>query len=134
MTTPLLLEELSLIQPPEKFSEFKSLSESCKEFQSKICHPRTSNNLIDKVAKTTPDGEKVLLQYANDSYPVLHEDVLPLLQEFLKFKKNHGNKTELKVYENATVLDLVDRLIAKVRALYCCTVIPLLFTISYVYS
>ena len=64
---------------------------------------------------TFPDFPALkLLDFANESYPILPEKVMTLIADFLKFKREHGTEREKKVYEDLDILGLVQRLIAKV--------------------
>merc|ERR1711953_142816 len=56
---------------------------------------------------------ETFLKFANSAYPILHEDVLFLSEQFLQMKKNYGNLIEKTFYEPMNVIDLIDRLIKK---------------------
>ncbi|XP_031342025.1 uncharacterized protein LOC116169949 isoform X1 [Photinus pyralis] len=70
---------------------------------------------IDSVRSKTLSSEipkQSLEKYINSVYPVIHENVLPLLSSFLQHKQTFGNARERKLYQNMTVVALVDRLLA----------------------
>ena len=60
------------------------------------------------------DDLETLTQCANDSYPILHENVLLLCQDFLRFKLEQGTPIEKNLYEKLTLITFIDRLIKKV--------------------
>lgn len=47
------------------------------------------------------------------AYPIIHERVLGLYLAFLEHKCKYGNKRELELYQNLTLTDFVQRLLAK---------------------
>ncbi|XP_063217666.1 uncharacterized protein LOC134528202 isoform X1 [Bacillus rossius redtenbacheri] len=55
----------------------------------------------------------VLNEFSRSAYPVLHESVLPLYDNFLMYKKSHGSEEEKRLYVSMTVVELVDRLLNK---------------------
>jgi hypothetical protein len=54
-----------------------------------------------------------LLKNINGCYPILHEDVLPLICSFLNHKKTNGSETEKSIYAGMGIPEFVDRLVAK---------------------
>ena len=107
------LEDLCLISPREKFSSIDGLLEASDNFNRKICKAPTSPNWIKK--SMDKSLLKTFLNFANSAYPILHEDVLYLCQDFLQIKKVHGSAKEKLLYKSMTVIDLIERLIKKVR-------------------
>ncbi|KAK4885440.1 hypothetical protein RN001_001711 [Aquatica leii] len=49
----------------------------------------------------------------NSVYPVIHENVLQLMLDFLYHKVRFGKEPEREIYKNMTVLELVERLLTK---------------------
>ena len=60
--------------------------------------------------------EEYLLEMVERSRPVLHERCLLLLLNFLEYKKDHGTEIEKQIYNDLSVLGLVDRLLIKVQS------------------
>ena len=110
---PKTLQFLKLVKPHAKFSDIKEFLKESDEFEQKIHKAPTSQNWI----KSNSKDPQTFMKYANESYPILHEKVLVLCQDFLNFKLKNGSQVEKKFYENLTILDLIDRLIKKVRIL-----------------
>lgn len=103
------LELLTHVKAPEKFA---SLNELVKLSGSYSKHaPSTTSWLQNIVSKDA--SEKELVDYANTSYPILHERVLPLVHDFLQFKKANGTPIERHVYTDLNLLGLVERMISK---------------------
>ena len=105
---------LSNIRIPDKLSLDEFLANS-KEFESKCMSRQSHANWIDE--KNT--GRQIRTNYhnyenlcINQSYPLLHESVLVLFQNFLQWKKENATQSESKVYKDGmTIIDLVDRVI-----------------------
>ena len=70
---------------------------------------RTSANLIENLSSYSETIET----FANKAYPVIHESVVTLIQDFLTFKLEHGSRLEKDLYKNMSVVQFVDRLITK---------------------
>ena len=110
-----LLEDLCLIKPEEKFSSIDELLEASDNFNRKISKAPTSANWINK--SMDKNVLTSFLDFANSAYPILHENILYLCEDFLKIKKEHGSHKEKLLYKSLTVIDLIDRIIKKVRYL-----------------
>ena len=100
------IAELQKVKIPSKYGSSQELLKDSEEFESKICQAPTSANWFK-----AEDPESS--EFANESYPILHEDVLQLCQKFLDYKKEHGNSKEKEFYRDLSVLDLIERLISK---------------------
>uniref|UniRef100_A0A6A7FR01 DUF4804 domain-containing protein n=1 Tax=Hirondellea gigas TaxID=1518452 RepID=A0A6A7FR01_9CRUS len=55
--------------------------------------------------------ESVAQSYINSAYPIIHEDLLPLLLAFLNYKKKSTQRIERTFYKDKTVFYLINRLI-----------------------
>ena len=106
-------EELSKIKPKQKFQSIDEILKESDNFERNICKPPTSANWIKK--SNDESSLNKFLEFANTAYPILHEDILHLCQEFLQIKKVHGSDTEKNLYKSMNVIDFIDRLIKKVR-------------------
>ena len=80
------------------------------EFEKEIIKAPTNANWI---SKRTKNLEK-FVEFANDSYPILHERVVILCNDFLQFMRENGSQMEKEFYKNLSLLQLIDRLIKKV--------------------
>ena len=106
------LQTLCQISSKEKFSSVNELINASDNFNRTICKAPTKDNWIKK--SMDENSLETFLKFANSAYPILHEDVLFLSEQFLQMKKNHGNLTEKTFYQPMNVIDLIDRLIKKV--------------------
>ena len=102
------LKNLQDVRIPQKYETLKEFVKSSDNFEQEICKGPTTANWITK-----RDPEEFTLM-ANNSYPIIHEDVLNLCQNFLKFKQQYGNDKERELYKNMNVIELIERLISKV--------------------
>ena len=106
------LQTLCQISSKEKFSSVNELINASDNFNRTICKAPTKDNWIKK--SMDENSLETFLKFANSAYPILHEDVLFLSEQFLQIKKDHGNLTEKTFYRPMNVIDLIDRLIKKV--------------------
>ncbi len=103
-----LLQKLSSVSVPAKVTA-EELKIASNKFEKEICKAPTSQNWIwNKAFDQHCD-------HANQSYPVIHEKVLKLCERFLDFKKEFGSNREKTYYQDITTLDLVEKIISKVR-------------------
>ena len=70
---------------------------------------QTTANLIENMR----DRSETIERFANQAYPIIHETVVDLIQDFLTFKRQHGSSTERKLYRAMSVTEFVDRLVSK---------------------
>jgi len=103
------LELLTQIAPANKINTKHLLQMSDTFTKTLKMKPPTIANWI--TAKS--DDLETLTQYANDSYPILHENVLLLCQDFLRFKLEQGTPIEKNLYQKLTLIKFIDRLIKK---------------------
>merc|ERR1712013_684601 len=91
---------------------FSQLENNSKRFFS--CNPgckvQTTHNMI---------GSQIMMKhrdqiemFANKAYPVIHERVLTLIEDFLSFKLVHGSPIEKSLYRYMSVPGFVDRLVS----------------------
>ena len=106
------LQTLCQISSKEKFSSVNELINASDNFNRTICKAPTKDNWIKK--SMDENSLETFLKFANSAYPILHEDVLFLSEQFLQIKKDHGNLIEKTFYQPMNVIDLIDRLIKKV--------------------
>ena len=97
MSSSLQLQSLSpLLERSEKFSSLNRYGSSTTRCQE----------LLQR-----GEEEKLLLDNANSSYPLLHHSVLQLSIDFLKLKQKHGTHIEKELYRNISIEAFVDRLL-----------------------
>ena len=114
--TTKFLQTLCQISSKEKFSSINELINASDNFNKTTCKAPTKDNWIKK--SMDENSLEIFLKFANSAYPILHEDILFLSEQFLQIKKDHGNVTEKTFYEPMNVIDLIDRLIKKVVTKY----------------
>ncbi|XP_017469981.1 PREDICTED: uncharacterized protein LOC108361739 isoform X3 [Rhagoletis zephyria] len=73
------------------------------EFGTNTCR------VISQPKERYPEIQKQI----ESAYPIIHERVLGLYLAFLKHKCKYGNKRELELYQNLSLTDFVQRLLAK---------------------
>lgn len=68
--------------------------------------------VYDKTSRAYLNGEFAAADMA-ESYPLIHEDLLPVMEEFLQLKREDGSTVERQLYANMDLIGLVDRLFTK---------------------
>ena len=106
------LSENALEGCDQNFLSPNELLKASKEFEDTVRKAPTKENWIKE--SMPEDLLKIFTEYANSSYPLIHEDVLCLADEFLQVKRNHGTSVEKSIYESMTLCNFIDRLIKKV--------------------
>lgn len=48
---------------------------------------------------------------ANSTYPLIHEAMIPLIADWLKYKRSHGSVLEVAMYKDMGLIQLVQRLL-----------------------
>ena len=114
--------EVKLISKFVSVNEFLDVSD---KFEATICKAPTSDNWIKR--SMNKDLQNTFLNYANTAYPILHESVLFLCNDFLQIKRINGTELEKAFYNSMTAIDLIDRLIKKVNTL-CSKYIKIIFS------
>eukprot|EP00092_Neocalanus_flemingeri_P033159 GFUD01036059.1.p1 GENE.GFUD01036059.1~~GFUD01036059.1.p1 ORF type:complete len:492 (+),score=135.53 GFUD01036059.1:206-1681(+) len=91
--------------------ELSELIEKSREF-GKLNRFGSTNTTCEKLLERGFE-EKVLLENANSSYPIVHYKVLKLMENFLELKIKYGSKIEKRIYDELSITAFVDRLLAK---------------------
>ena len=101
------LEKLSQVAKPQH-QTIEELLAKTKAFENDVHKRPTTTNWFDS-------DQEGILDCASHSYPLIHESVLPLFEDFLEWKKNNRkSKEEQEVYRpEVDILDLVNRIITK---------------------
>ncbi len=73
----------------------------------------TLNNRLKTIAGNNPAKQVAIEKQAAGVHPLLHENVLTLITEFLTFKKLSGNAVERDFYKNMDTDSCIDRLITQ---------------------
>ena len=107
ITTMEFMADLQKVKIPTKYGSLQDFLKDSEEFEAEICKAPTIANWI------THDQDPDWLNMANQSYPILHEEVLKLCQQFLEFKQSHGNSKEKEFYREMSLISLIERLISK---------------------
>ena len=96
---------------PQKNVTFEQLKKNSDEFfrHNPGCKVQTSANMVGSMKQ---HKEKIEL-FANKAYPVIHEKVVTLIEDFLLYKKEKGSLVEKDLFSNMSFLKFVDRLICK---------------------
>ncbi|XP_015520624.2 uncharacterized protein [Neodiprion pinetum] len=66
---------------------------------------------ISELQKRIPKA--TLERNANSVYPLIHEDMLPLIADWLKHKRERGSTVEKNLYRNVGLIELVQRLLER---------------------
>ncbi|XP_012256344.2 uncharacterized protein LOC105686262 isoform X1 [Athalia rosae] len=102
-TKKLLQECVETTVPPPV--TFESLVEKSNAFPLKFpVRTPCLTELQKRVSKET------LERNANSVYPLIHEDTLPLIADWLENKRERGNPLEKNVYEKMGLIELIQRL------------------------
>ena len=90
---------------------YKKLVERSNEFfrNNVGVKVQTNANLIENMS----DRSETIERFANQAYPIIHEKVVDLIQDFLAFKRQHGSSVERELYLAMSVAEFVDRLVSK---------------------
>ena len=94
-------------------SDISTLLQASHNFFAHVAPP-TSNNLIRNIinrSSTPSETAAKVVAHANGTRILLHSQLLPLLDAFLVFKRNHGSDIERPFYQTMTPAVLVRRLI-----------------------
>ena len=104
--------------PVEEVTDIHEIIENSKKFEQLNPFPVQTTRihyLKDKVA-----NEATLLSHINGTYPLIHQDLIPLFVDFINFKINHGTSVEKSIYNQEMNLPkLVDRLLEKRPLVFC---------------
>ncbi len=93
-------------------ADFSKLVNASNQFKLKKSFP-TINNLISVIAQNDKDKQKQIALDANSTYPIMHRDVLTLIDNFLDDKRKFGTPIEKNLYKNMDRNALINRLLTK---------------------
>ena len=89
-------------------SVLEQLMARSEKFGTKNKFPISTN--LTKTLLQQGVSRNVLERNVLETYPLVHENVLKLMEEFIKWKKVHGNEVEKGIYnEQMTIPALIDR-------------------------
>lgn len=72
----------------------------------------TSDNRM-KAFATTREVRRQVVEHAAGTRPILHEKLLPLIADFLAYKRQFGSAVERKFYAGLTTISLIDKLLKR---------------------
>ena len=97
--------------PPPRPSAKELLSRS-RAFERSIRRGRpTSNNWCESLVRKGRCSEEEVASMAAETRPLVHEDALPAMEGFLRFKRQAGTEAERQLYAGMDLPGLVDRLL-----------------------
>ena len=90
---------------------YEDLVKNSKQFfrNNKGAKVMTSANLIENLSSYSETIEA----FANKAYPVIHESMVTLIEDFLTYKREHGSRLEKDLYKEMSLVEFVDRLVTK---------------------
>ena len=94
--------------PPPDQPNLDVFLSSSEEFGTTNRYP-VDSNLTKTLRHLKLADDDRLLRNVNESYPLVHEDLVRLFEDFLALKKAKGTEVEKRVYQGMTVQGLVDR-------------------------
>lgn len=103
-----LYEETSQTMP----MAFQSLQAASDSFAKNVIAFPTKDNLIRTYA-STPELQREVVDMALGIRPLIHADLIPLINEFLAYKSSWGSSIEKKLYASMTLEGFIDRLLQK---------------------
>lgn len=90
---------------------FESLTGSSRDFNEHTCLFPTQNNRIQNIAGSDERVQQTIVNQANGVRPIIHADVLVLIDRFLDYKREDGSSIEKALYANMTRDQFIDRLL-----------------------
>lgn len=82
----------------KRSEEFGKLNRFPIEYN--LCHFLVKNYQYDPTS---------LLRNVNQTYPLVHERLLPTFAAFIELKKNRGTEVEKEIYKDMDLVKLIDR-------------------------
>ncbi len=92
--------------------ELQELMKRSEKFASKGNKFPVTTTLTKTLLRNGRNPE-MLLKNVNEAYPLIHEDVVGLIKDFIALKKKIGSKIEKSLYAKMDVAKFVDRLLEK---------------------
>lgn len=89
------------------------LINNSNEFEKNCVKMPTTNNKIASISMKDNGVALEIVKQAQGAHPIVHEKVWELAQGFLAIKRKEGSSVERQLYENMTVEQFFDRLLAK---------------------
>ena len=81
-------------------------------FENRVTFP-TQENRIAVIAAGDAAKQKTIVEQAQSAYPIMHEKVAPLINNFLAYKQQHGTNIEKIVYASMDFGSFITRLLTK---------------------
>jgi hypothetical protein len=109
-------EMLLLSQPLDQISnvneQFQELIKKSSQFEHHVSFPTTENR-IAVIAGNDLKKQQRIVAHARGTYPIMHQSVHRLINDFLVYKKKQGSVQEENLYRNMTHQDFIIRLLTK---------------------
>ena len=102
------LKKGGLPEVVEDVTDIQEIVDNSEEFSKLNPFPTDTTRCYYLLKEKKCDPE-TLLKNVNGTYPLIHQDLIPLFVDFIHFKLKHGSKIEKAIYENITIPLLVDR-------------------------
>ncbi len=91
---------------------FQELVHNTQSFESYRRIPTTDNRIETLISQGIALEHEIVAQ-ANQTRPILHENVVQLMEDFLHYKKQLGSPIEQALYSTMDVQAFIDRLLVK---------------------
>jgi hypothetical protein len=92
---------------------FDTLQAKSVKFGEEIVNFPTVNNLISSIAGDNAFKKQDIAKQANSVRPIVHQKVITLVQNFLKYKKEYGSEVEKSLYKEMDLKAFIDRLLTQ---------------------
>ena len=99
--------------PARVNAEFEALVDRSRAFEEHVCAMPTRANKIEVIAANNLVLQAEVVANARGTAPIIHGDVLFLIREFLKIKREHGEAPEKALYAQMTLKQFLHRLLVK---------------------
>jgi hypothetical protein len=92
--------------------DFQKLVKKSSQFEQRVSFPTTENRIV-VIAGNDPQKQQRIVAHARDTYPIMHQSVHRLIDDFLAYKKQQGSAQEKNLYRAMTRHDFITRLLTK---------------------
>jgi hypothetical protein len=92
---------------------YNTLLQNSDNFEKNSGRFPTQNNRIKAICANDPAKQQVVAEQARATYPIIHSKTSKLLDDLLKYKKEHGTLVEQVFYKNITREAFINRLLTQ---------------------
>lgn len=107
------LEEKGKEEAPAQNDEFVDLMDRSETFEARYVKFPTEANRIKVIAGNDPKKQAHIVWQAQNTYPIIMQETVQLINDFIDYKKKHGTEIEKSFYQNMDVNSFVNRLLIK---------------------